>query len=468
VTRSRFALVVVILISLVLGTGTTYVVLHDGETDSADRSPCPMPCFAAPPMAVPTPGLAENVTATPTKAGLEQALSKYLNRPELGELAVTIADQGTGEAIWQLRGETEVIPASVNKLVTAVAVLAARGPSYRIPTQVIAGDTPGEVVLVGAGDVTLAAGEDGYYSGAARLDELARQLKLAHPQPITMVIVDSSRYTGPATGEGWDGDVTSGGYGAPVTPLALDGARIAPSADRRSESPDLDAGRALAVQLSASGSLPQVRLVRDRDRKTEGSLGPLEPMKPLAVVNSLPLSRLVELMLSDSDNVIAESLARQVALARGEPVSFSGAATAVRQTLRELKVDLGDAQLVDGSGLSRKNRLSTMLLTQLVHLAADPAQSRLRPALAGLPVAGFTGTLHDRFDRDGSENARSIVRAKTGSLSQVRSLAGTITTSDGAVLTFAVIANGFASSGGDIAEHLLDELAATLTACGCR
>ncbi len=465
-TRSVIALAV--LIALMLGTGGTYMVLKDrSETVRPDRSACLTPCFGPPKVALPPLRRSDGAAGAPTKAGLEQVLSKYLNRAELGELAATVVNQGTGEVTWQYRGGAAVIPASVSKLVTAVAVLAAREPSYRIPTEVVAGNVPGEVVLVGGGDVTLTAGEDGYYSGAARLDELARQLKQAHPQRITTVIVDSSLYTGPTTGKGWDSDVTSAGYGAPVTPLAIDGARTTPASDRRSSSPDLDAGRVLADQLTESGSPVQVQVGNDGSDLGE-LVDPFGGTNPLASVSSPPISELVEIMLSTSDNVIAESLARQVALARDEPASFSGASTAVRQTLRELKVDLGDARLADGSGLSRENRLSTTLLAQLLYLVAEPAWPRLRSALAGLPIAGFTGTLHDRFDHSGSETARSIVRAKTGSLSQVSSLAGTITTSDGAVLMFAVIANGFATTGGDTAEHLLDELAATLAACGCR
>ncbi len=451
-------------IALMLGAGTTYLVLQHGiETDDEPRA-CSAPCFKAPKTALVPTAQSGPPTSAPSRDGLERVLRTYLNRPELGELAATVVYQRTGEVGWQHRGEAAMVPASVNKLVTAVAVLAERGPAYRIPTKVLAGNAPGEVVLVGGGDVTLAAGGDGYYPGAARLDDLARQLKRKYPQPITKVIVDSSRYTGPATGQGWDDDVASGGYGAPVTPLALDGARRAPSTERRSDSPDLDVGRAFADQLSESNSPVQVELVRDGDGSLFGSAGQTEPQ---AAVNSPPVSRLVEIMLSNSDNVVAESLARQVALARGEPALFSGAAGATRQTLLELGLDLEGTLLVDGSGLSRNNRLSTTLLARLLHLAAQPALPQLRPALGGLPVAGFTGTLHDRFDRRGSRDARSVVRAKTGSLSQVTSLAGTFVTSDGAVLAFAVIANGFTKNGGETAEHTLDELAATLAACGC-
>ncbi|MGH3804827.1 MAG: D-alanyl-D-alanine carboxypeptidase, partial [Pseudonocardiaceae bacterium] len=159
---------------------------------------------------------------------------------------------------------------------------------------------------------------------------------------------------------------------------------------------------------------------------------------------------------------------RQVAIVRHAEASFTGAAAAVLETLRGLGVDTSGAQLFDGSGLSRKNRLSADMLARLVYIASKPSSSALRATLSGLPVAGFSGTLRDRFGTDGSSKAVSDVRAKTGSLTQVRSLAGMVTTADGAVLSFAVVANGFPNNGGDTAERGLDQVAAVMADCGCR
>ncbi|MGH3429235.1 MAG: D-alanyl-D-alanine carboxypeptidase/D-alanyl-D-alanine endopeptidase [Mycobacteriales bacterium] len=186
----------------------------------------------------------------------------------------------------------------------------------------------------------------------------------------------------------------------------------------------------------------------------------------LGMVQSPPVARLVEIMLAESDNVIADSLARQVAIERHQPASFAGAAVAVLDTLTGIGVNVSGAQLSDGSGLSRNDRLSADLLAQLITVAGR--RSELRAVLSGLPVAGFSGTLDGRFGDPTESAAVSDVRAKTGSLSQVSSLAGTLATADGSVLDFAVIANGFPSNGGDTAEQDIDRIAGALARCGCR
>ena len=64
-----------------------------------------------------------------------------------------------------------------------MTVLAARGPAYRIPTRAVAGANPGEVVIVGGGDPTLAVDKNGFYPGAARLDDLAAQVRRRSAAP---------------------------------------------------------------------------------------------------------------------------------------------------------------------------------------------------------------------------------------------------------------------------------------------
>src|SRR5205823_4408845 len=87
------------------------------------------------------------------------------------------------------------------------------GPGYRLSTRVVAGSAPGEVVLIGGGDPTLSVNGNGSYPEAARLDLLAQQVKqaLGGAAP-TRVVVDSSLFSGPSTGPGWDSDIVSGGF----------------------------------------------------------------------------------------------------------------------------------------------------------------------------------------------------------------------------------------------------------------
>jgi D-alanyl-D-alanine carboxypeptidase/D-alanyl-D-alanine-endopeptidase (penicillin-binding protein 4) len=123
-------------------------------------------------------------------------------------------------------------------------------------------------------------------------------------------------------------------------------------------------------------------------------------------------------------------------------------------------------QLSDGSGLSRDNRLTTALLAGLLALAADDSHATLSALFAGLPVAGYSGTLHDRFVGQ-SRPAVGLVRAKTGTLNGVSALAGVVVDADGRLLSFSLIANRV-PGGAYAAELVLDRIAAALAGCGCR
>jgi D-alanyl-D-alanine carboxypeptidase/D-alanyl-D-alanine-endopeptidase (penicillin-binding protein 4) len=176
------------------------------------------------------------------------------------------------------------------------------------------------------------------------------------------------------------------------------------------------------------------------------------------------MSLLVERMLSRSDNDLAEALARAVALAQGEPASFAGAAAAVGAVLAGLGITGVD--LDDGSGLSRSNRLQPASLTRL--LARAGSEDRFAPLLAGLPVAGFDGTLARRYRTGPGVPAAGVVRAKTGTLDGVSALAGLVQTADGRLLAFDLTADGVPLGATRGAEAALDRLAAALASCGCR
>ena len=147
---------------------------------------------------------------------------------------------------------------------------------------------------------------------------------------------------------------------------------------------------------------------------------------------------MVEQMLLESNNVIAENLARHVAIATGHPASFAGAAAAETAVLSRLGVKTG-LTLVDGSGLSPEDKIAPAALVQLLALAASPQHPGLRAAVTGLPVAGFAGTLSpgQSVFGDIGGSARGVVRAKTGNLSTVAALAGLVADHDGRVLVFA-------------------------------
>jgi D-alanyl-D-alanine carboxypeptidase/D-alanyl-D-alanine-endopeptidase (penicillin-binding protein 4) len=182
------------------------------------------------------------------------------------------------------------------------------------------------------------------------------------------------------------------------------------------------------------------------------------------------VERLVELMLVESDNVIAECLARQVALARNQPATFAGAATAMRALLGEMGLRVDGVVLGDGSGLSRLNRVTPALLTDALLLAAKADHPELRVLFPGLPVGGYSGTLRDRYRKPGGGAAAAgQIRAKTGSLSGTSAIAGIVVDADGRTLVFAVIATAAPDSNAvpSPAQEALDRVAAGLATCGC-
>lgn len=393
----------------------------------------------------------------PTPAGLAGALRGPLADPRLGGRTLTeVRDATTGRALVDQGGTTPAAPASTAKIATAIAVLAVRRAGDRITTRVMAGDRPGTVVLVGGGDPTLtgaAVGTSGAYPDAARVSDLAHQLRNT---PVNRIVVDGSLFSGPATSPYWVPDDVPSSYAAPITAITVDGGRAAPGDTVRSTAPNLAAGQALADALGRDG------ITVTSGRAPSGA-------RVVAGVESAPIGTLVTQMLQQSDNVIAESLARQVALADGQPASFAGAQIAVRQALRRLGVDIG-AGLVDGSGLAARDRLTPDVLSRLLSLVAGSAHPDLHLVADALPVAGWDGTLAGRYTSPGSRSGAGVVRAKTGTLTSVSTLAGLVHDADGRLLVFALMADqvGPSAADTDAAEAALDRVAATLAGCGCR
>jgi len=455
--KRRIALGIVVLVAAA-GGGVYGVTQLGGDDAPPGAEAVDVPDAVLPDLAAAAPVLAalSADAPAPDPATLQSKLGPLVAAPALGSgVSAEVVDVASGKEVYGLDPTTPSTPASTAKLLTTVAALATLDPAATLKTTVVQGDSPGEVVLVGGGDVTLSrTSPSKSYPGAPTVADLAQQVVAALPAgtPITGVVVDNSLYTGPLTAAGWGTGDAPSSYAAPVTATVVDGARVQPGSETRSGQPGLDAGDALADALGASaasvtlGAAPQ-------------------GAKTLATVESAPVGRLVEQTLSMSDNMLAETLARQVAIARGEPASFEGGATAVQAALSDAGVDLTGVTLSDGSGLSRQDKVPAAVLAHLLTGAADGSLDRAGAVLSGLPVAGYDGTLVDRGDDD-PKTAPGTVRAKTGTLAGVHALAGTVVTEDGRLLAFALLADS-ATGVGTAAEDALDEIAAELARCGC-
>jgi serine-type D-Ala-D-Ala carboxypeptidase/endopeptidase (penicillin-binding protein 4) len=457
----RVAVVVaVLLLAAVAGLGVGFGVTALGTTGLVDRVaatvPPPQPVVVHPAL---RPVAGDGPAPSPT--GVGAVLDPLVAAGGLGTLSGEVLDPATGTVLWQQDPTTALMPGSTAKLLTASAALLTLDHQARLRTTVLAGAEPGTVVLVGGGDPTLSAAGPGTatgYPGAARLDDLVAQVR-AHG-PVRRVLVDVSRYVGDAFAPGWFPADVAGGYIAPIEPIMLDGGRADPSQEvsPRSAKP----ATAAAVELAR-------RLGADPDTVTVGYAPPGAAM--LGAVSSPPVQDLVATALTESDNVLAEALAREVARATGAQPSFAGASQAVLTVLRGHGFDVSGAAMVDGSGLSVDDAVPATLLTELLGAAAAPDRSdadqqrtaALRPLLVGLPVAGGSGTLADRYHGP-TAGGRGWVRAKTGTLTGVNSLAGTVLDAEGRMLVFALLSNGPNPAS---VRPRLDALAAGLRSCGC-
>ncbi|MFZ0831852.1 MAG: D-alanyl-D-alanine carboxypeptidase/D-alanyl-D-alanine-endopeptidase, partial [Mycobacterium sp.] len=378
-----------------------------------------------------------------------------LANPDLGALAGRVTDAFTGTELWQQAATTPMAPASTNKVLTTSAALLTLDRGARQTTRVVAAEQPGTIVLVGGGDPTLSSappGQETLYRNAARISDLASQVRDSGTK-VTAIQVDVSAFSGPSLAPGWDPADILGGDVAPIEAVMVDGGRTQPLTPEsvRSFTPALDAGRVLAAALNV-----------DPRAVTMATL-PVHDGHQIAAVQSAPLMDRLNEMMNRSDNVMAECIAREVAVATGRPASFGDAVQAVTSRLSAAGVDMTGARLMDGSGLSMDDRLTAKTLDGVIGAAAGPTQSALRPLLDVLPIAGGSGTLSNRYVDDQTDEAAGWLRAKTGSLTGTNTLAGVVTDVSGRVLTFTLMSNDAGPTG----RIALDALAATLRSCGC-
>ncbi|RJK96151.1 D-alanyl-D-alanine carboxypeptidase/D-alanyl-D-alanine-endopeptidase [Vallicoccus soli] len=431
------------------------------------------PADGGPGTAPPVLGALDAAAPAPGPVGLARALDPLLADPDLGPaVSATVVDAATGRPLFRRSGDVPRIPASVTKVVTAAAVLRALGPDAVLRTSVVPGARDGSLVLVGGGDPLLTARER--EPGALRpasLVDLAdataavlreRRGAAGGPAPVALA-VDDRLFSGPGAAPSWKPSYVGDGEVAPVAALAADHGLARPGTgdDARVGDPALAAGESFAALLRERG-VP----VRGAVRRAAAPAG----AQPLAEVASPPVSALVERMLQASDNDVAEALARHAAVAEGAAADFAGAGATTTGALREEVADLGPAagrlRLLDGSGLSRGNRLTSDAVALLLAEAGDAGDGRpLEALLPGLPVAGFSGTLATRYLEGPARSGAGLVRAKTGSLSGVTTLAGQVVDARGRLLTFAVLADDVTDAYG--ARAALDRVVAAVAACAC-
>ncbi|MDN4639206.1 D-alanyl-D-alanine carboxypeptidase/D-alanyl-D-alanine-endopeptidase [Agreia sp. PsM10] len=454
-----FAITAAAVALIVLGGGGLLAGAAVGapDADAAARvATLPSASPSGPASATPTP--TPTPTARPVPAAVPAAqpvrtcsIAEAASDERLGTFSGSVRNATTGEILYDHAGGTYSRTASVMKVLTSAAALAVLGPDYRASTTVVAGTEPGQVVLVGGGDITLASGSSNIYPGSASMLDLAAQVNASlGGAPVTSIVLDSSAFSGDAWQPSWNRKELFDGWSSEVTALQVDGDRANPSSSQstRSEDPIGRAGAAFASALGATGA------------SISQGVAPAGTAT-LGQVQSAPVSTMVQDALLRSDNTEAEMLARLTAIAQGSGSSFSSLAASTPAALASYGLDTAGLVIVDGSGLSDDNGVSPNFLTALFAKIAA-REGNLGIIADGLPVAGESGTLAGRFTGSNSDAAGRVI-AKTGWIDTGYTLSGIITAADGSILTFAFFALDDVS---DSSKQALDTVTAAAYRCG--
>ncbi len=349
------------------------------------------------------------------------------------------------------------IPASNQKLITTVAALDYLGPEFRFPTRFMAAAPPvdgvveGDLYLVGGGDPRFATRGRSLrgWRDSATVERLARRLRRAGVREVRgRIVADGTRFDGVRGGRGWKPGFL-GFECSPLSALAIDGGLTVRGIP--SFSPEIRAARVMRRELKKAG-------VGIRGRAVTGRAP--EQAVLLAQVESPPVRRLLAEMNKASDNFIAETLMKDVGAWAGLDGSTARGATLALEALALRGIPTGGMAIVDGSGLSADDRVTTGSLVQLIQ-AADRDPRIAAVFHDSLAVAGIDGTLRLRMT---TGPARGRVHAKTGTLNTASSLSGLV---DGGI-AFAIIVNGSPSVNTWQAHALQDEIAQALAAEGAR
>ncbi len=450
--------------------------------------------------------------------------------PTLGKAKVGayVVDVASGKELYAAGADTGMSLASTTKLLTSVAALGTLGGGFRWRTAVYAddldeatGEVKGNVYLRGRGDPTLAEPD---------LRQLAADLAARGVRKIDgQLVIDASYFDGdtepPHFGEQ---PKEHAGFRAPVASLGVarssitvnviaqpgGGAKVWLSPDagdyvkltKTEVKSDLEKKTHLKVDLKPKKDHIEIEvtgLIRPSDgsfdrryriddparfaaevfrrdlreagiklgKKPFGAGAPPPLAKLLAVHDSAPLSTVIREMNKQSDNYFAESVLKTLgAETRTVPgsASWSDGLTAVRSYLATIGIPAGTYRQENGSGLYGSTEVSAKQLVTLLRAALD--DYRIGPDLvASLPVGGLDGTLARRWH---GHDASGLVRAKTGTLDKVVTLAGFVAVEGGHELAFAILVNdippGQRNASRAMADDMVDAMIAYLEAAATR
>lgn len=428
-----------------------------------------------------------------TAARLTALLS---NLPPKAHVGLLVLDLTTGATLFASEPDTPLKPASVLKLFVTAAGLEHFGPDFCYVTRVYVRDD--EVWVSGAGDPGLGDPRIAERCGQRScevFDQWAAALKAAGVRRVARLVLDDSVFDDITRHPDWPNDQADRWYQAPVGALNVNDNCL----DVRVEicdspklvlTPELPPDFVLDSLRLGKKHQPQARRRCDSDRFEfsgyvcrSDELGPISAgdptvffgyaLKTALAKHGIVVADIVRRSIPDpiavggrlvaehstslrdvlwrcntfSQNLFAECLLKSLAAygpdgrRTGQPGGWESGAAVVRATLSKMGVDLTGAVLRDGSGLSHSNRASAAQIVQL--LAAMKRHRHADVFVESLAVPGELGSMRRRYARIGPGGR---LRAKTGTLADVHSLAGYVERADGTLLAFALLCNGPLSS----------------------
>lgn len=350
-----------------------------------------------------------------------------------------------------------LMPASNQKIVTAAVAVAVLGKDTKFTTRAVVEVEPlngivnGPLYLVGGGDPLLST--DGFnrslkYKDQPRsaLETLADEVVAAGVTRINGgVVADESRLDSVRTVPSWSDNYLTDGEVGPLSAMSVNDARVLPgsqlgtfgsiSATSPAQNPPVQAAEVFTSLLTARGV--QVAKPAGAGEAPATSI-------QIAGLDSLPVGDIVGQMLRFSDNTTAELLMKEIGRTASGEGSTQAGIDATYAQLKKWKLDTEGIKIVDGSGLSKENRLTCRLLIDI--LVRD---GPFGPIAGGLAVPRQSGTLRDRY---AGSPAVDNVRAKTGTLSGASSLSGWVSTDAGVIAAFAFLTN----TDGEIGQVVLE------------
>lgn len=395
----------------------------------AETAPPDLPDLPAPILSVRRSPevLAQDVSSRAVRDGLDPVIAA------MGAGSCLVVDDGD-LSIDDAQGSLAVIPASNMKILTAAVALDRLGAGHVFTTQIAgaldAGVVRGDLFFIGGGDALLSVADyppSQTYPpfNTTSMEQLADRIVFAGVRRVEGGVVgDDSRYDDERYVPTWDSDIPDLEAG-PLGALLVNDGRVYP----RNDLPGQDPAEAAAEQLQL--------LLEDRGVSFGGfpRRGAYDGTAPvLTSIDSVPLADVVAEMLETSDDNTAELLLKEIGLQASGAGTRAAGSAAVLATLSSWGIPIDGVVVTDGSGLDRSNQVPCDTMSGVLDHAGTSG-----PLFDGLPVAGESGTLEELFV--GSTVAGRL-RAKTGTLREVKALSGFVTAIDGSVVRFSFILNG--------------------------